>query len=66
MGIKLSSLWLQFKIFMELGIHTNKPAQNKIKRKAVKSAFLEYNFPGSNLPNLLKACTKATGDEMNE
>jgi hypothetical protein len=66
MGIKISSLWLQFKIFKELGIHTNRPPENKLKRKAVKSAFLEYNFPGSNLPNLLKACTKAAGDEMKE
>ena len=65
-GRKLSSLWLQFKLFQELGIHTNKPADNKQKRKAVKSAFVAYNSAGSNLVGLLMDCTRAAGEEMGE
>lgn len=67
MGIKLSSIWLLFKLFKELGIHTNKPPENKIKRKAVKSAFVAYSFPGSNITGLLQACIPAAGgEEMGE
>jgi hypothetical protein len=64
MGVKLSYIWLLFKLFKELDIHTNKPLDNKKKRKAVKSAFLAYSFPGSNLTSLLYACVPAAGQEM--
>jgi hypothetical protein len=29
MGVKLSSIWLLFKLYKELDIHTNKPKDNK-------------------------------------
>jgi hypothetical protein len=61
MGVKLSSIWLLFKLYKELDIHTNKPADNKTKRKAVKSAFVAYSLPGSNLASLLQACVPAAG-----
>ncbi len=65
-GKKLSCLWLQFKIFKELRINTNKPEKNKQKRKALKSVFLAYDFTGSSFENLLKVCAKAAGEEMEE
>jgi hypothetical protein len=65
-GKKLSGSWLLFTIFKELGIHVNRPAGNRYKRKAVKKIFLAYGFAGSDLESLLRACTDAAGEEMQE
>jgi hypothetical protein len=58
LGIKIIHLWLQFKIYEVLDIHTNPKgnSENKEKRKKVGETFRGYNFTGSDLLSLLKAC----------